>query len=550
MASMMQPTGPIRTVVPPVVPATQRPPTSSEQSENEGGGAWAVAALFAFALVVGAYFTFRFGGRWTEWDTASQADSIRAMARDMVLLSPSGVYYANGYAFSAISTFILAATGLDPATLTQSLYPLISATLVVVAWPLYREFTGSGRGATLATLILFLQPEFLFVILRGSHERVLRVLLLTSLFLLVRSFKFSKQPRSYAAYVVLFYVATYGMIATNSLFGSSYVWALGLALLGSWLAGGFGPGLQEVSSYTRQRLVYVPILCILLVFIFNSYIYPPAGSSLLQIPDILDRLSRLFLTTSPDAAKVAAYDPYASVLEQWIDWRLYFVLSIGTFVLIFASGASWAWTGLRWLAGTGEPPTLGQWLLWLLYTAFVVQGAISIVADRAGALGGNLQHRSFPSFIMLAAPMIATVLVQWKPGARGRSLVAGGLGVLALLAIAKATNEPSISNKWTFYLPSEIGAVRFANNYFKDAALWTDYDERLRALLLMHEANRADNYIGPFVPVLRGFIISDVIRLRSARLKRPLPPIGGELRVYDNGSSQIYRLRSRTPYQD
>ena len=35
----------------------------------------------------------------------------------------------NGYAFSAISTFIVTFTGLDPTTLLQTLYPLVSATL-------------------------------------------------------------------------------------------------------------------------------------------------------------------------------------------------------------------------------------------------------------------------------------------------------------------------------------------------------------------------------------------------------------------------------------
>ena len=39
-----------------------------------------------------------------------------------------------------------------------------------------------------------------------------------------------------------------------------------------------------------------------------------------------------------------------------------------------------------------------------------------------------------------------------------RALAAAGLGILALFAIIKATNEPAISNKWTFYLPAEAVA--------------------------------------------------------------------------------------------
>src|SRR5205823_494765 len=139
------------------------------------------------------------------------------------------------------------------------------------------------------------------VILRGSHERVLRALLFLSLFMLVRSFRFADRTRPYAAYVFLFYLTVYGTIATNSLFGSSYVWALSVALAGSWVAAFFGPGLAAVSHMTRRRLVYVPIVCLVLAFAFHNFIYPPAGNSLTQLPDIFDRLQRLFLTTSPDS---------------------------------------------------------------------------------------------------------------------------------------------------------------------------------------------------------------------------------------------------------
>src|SRR5437868_9504324 len=96
-------------------------------AEPETGHGWTVAMLFAFALVIGAYFTFRFGGRWSEWDTAAQAESIRTIITDQTLLSNSGPVYANGYAFGAVSAFLVAFTGVDVPTLMQLLYPLISA---------------------------------------------------------------------------------------------------------------------------------------------------------------------------------------------------------------------------------------------------------------------------------------------------------------------------------------------------------------------------------------------------------------------------------------
>lgn len=523
--------------------------TRGEPARRDGQETWPLGALFAFALVVGAYFTFRFGGRWSEWDTATQADSIRTMVRDATLLSPSGSYYGNGYTFSAVSTFLIAFTGVDAATLLQALFPLISASLVLIAWPLYRELTGSGQAATLGTLFLFIQPDFLFVILRGSHERILRALLLISLWLLVRSFTYADRTREYSAYVALFYLVVYAMLATNSFFGSSFVWALTVALIGSWFGALMGPRIGHVSLATRRRLIYVPLLCTVLVFVFNGYIYPPAGAVLTQLPDTLQRLSRLLLTTSPEQAQ-PAFNPYQVVFDSWIDVRIYFLVSLGTYLLILTSAFVWVRTGLRWLSGSGEPPTLGQWMLFLFYAAFALQGAMSVVADRAGTLGGNLQYRSFPSFVMVAAPLVAGSLARWRPNRRKGALAAAFVGLLALLAIVKATNEPTLSNVWTFYLPAEVQAVKFADQHLKDDGYWSDFDERLRSVQILLAVSNLPTFLGNVTPNIRAFVVSDVTRLRAARLGRPLPRVGGELRVYDNGSAQIFRTRSLTPYQD
>jgi hypothetical protein len=507
---------------------------------------WSVASLFAFALVLGAYFTFRFGGRWAEIDTAAQAASIRAMA-DEATLMPSATLYSNGYLFSVVSTFLLAFTGLTTAQLLQWLYPLISASLVLIAWPAYRELTGSARAATLATVLLFAQPEFLFVVLRGSHERVLRALLFASLLLLAWSVKRILNGRSSAWDALLFHLTLYAIITTNSFFGSSYMAAFFVALAGSWFAVYLGPNLAAVSGAMRRRLLYVPFLALVLVSLFNDYVYPPAGQASRQLTDIVDRLQRLFLTTSSDPT-LSVYDPYAGVLDQWIDFKVYLLLSVGTFVLMGASAIIWGRQGLRWLARKEGPPTLGQWTLWLMFGAFAMQGALSIVADRSGALGGNLQHRTFPSFAMVATPVVASALAQWRPTARLRTLAAAGLGILTLLAVVKATNEPSVSNKWTFYRSSELEVIRFAAEYGADPVVWTDFDERLGAVFGVQNITGI-GWTAIVRPTLRLYIVTDVTRLRAARVGRPLPPVAGELRLYDNGAAQIYRTRSYSPYQ-
>lgn len=536
---------------PPVAPLQGQPVATLDRPPREGSGGWIVGVLLAFGLVIGAYYTVRFGGRWSESDTGLLALSIRAAQQEGTLLPSSGEFYGSGYAFTAVSVFLLALTGADTGVLVQLVYPLISASLVVAAWPLYRELTGSARAATLATLLLFTQPEFLFVVLRGSHERILRLLILVSLLLLVRTIHVADRPRVYSTNVLLFYLAVYGLVATNSLFGSSFAWALVLALAASWFGKYLGPGLGQAAELTGRRLIYAPLMCVVIAFIFNDFIYPPAAFGGSQVPTIFERAARLFLTVNPEGAPpaLAEYDPYAAVAGQWIDVRIYFLIASGTYLLMAGSVVIWVRTALRWLARKGDPPTPGQWLLWLLYASFALQGGLSIIADRTGVFGGNLQHRSFPSFAMVAIPVVASTVAHWRPRPRLHALGGAALGLLALFAVVKATNEPAVSNVWTFYVPAEVAAMQFVDRHVKEAAYWAEFDDRLVSAMRVVQGATAAAF-GPPDSGRRTYLLSELTRLRSARLGRQMPPVAGELRVYDNGVTQVYHLRSYSPYQD
>ena len=130
---------------------------------------------------------------------------------------------------------------------------------------------------------------------------------------------------------------------------------------------------------------------------------------------------------------------------------MYLLLSLGNFLLIGLSAPLWLWQGVRWLAGWRSPPSPSTWLLWFLYGAFVFQGVLAAATDQSGQFGGNWQHRSFPSFALVAVPIVASALIGMRLH-RIRLVVASlVLSLLAGLAVLKATNEPSLSNKWMFY---------------------------------------------------------------------------------------------------
>jgi hypothetical protein len=158
---------------------------------------------------------------------------------------------------------------------------------------------------------------------------------------------------------------------------------------------------------------------------------------------------------------------------------------------------------------------------------------------------------------MLGAPVTAAWLLRLQPKSRVNRLAFNGLlatmvSALAVLSIAKATNEPLLSNKWIMYQPGELQAIRWADGALSERTLWVGHDERLyTAYTIANEARprsvRFDQYA--LEPGTIDYLISEINRQQGVRLEKPLPVEADSLRTYDNGEVQIYHRRPRTPFQ-
>lgn len=510
---------------------------------------WLWLGPLLFMAVVGWYFVVRYQGQWAEADSATFARVIRAFVAEGRLVPTQGEVYPNGYAFQAISAFILALTGLDAATLQQLVYPLLAALVVLPAWLVYRELTGDGRGATIATMLLFIQPEFLFVLLRSSHEKFTRTLLLLCIFFLARSFNLAHRPGMFATAIGLFYLATFAFIASNNLLAHSFIFAVAVALL-------LGLALQarERQSGVRdtvvKRLPYTVLICLGLSYLFMFYIYAPVQHHILILQTTWDRIAALFLDVQSQPVNA-----YAQVEAGWISLPVYFLLSSANWVMLVVSFGIWLRQGVRWLRHGSAPANPTLRLVWLLYAAFALQGGLSVISDASGSLSSNLQHRIFPSFAILGVAMVATELAQWRPGGQRRRIqaaLAATIGIVALFSVLKAANEPALSNKWTFYQTEELVALTWSDAHLRQTAIWTEFDERLSvAWTTVAGMSPGQNRLrgGRLQPTTRVLLLTDITRQRSSRLARPLPVPPDALRVYDNGSAELYRLRPQTPYQ-
>lgn len=504
------------------------------------------AAVVALAL----YSLARYGVLWGEVDTYAFTGYIDSMLRTGRLVPANGAY-PHGYGYPSLGVVLSQVTGLSLPALQLIAAPLLMVWLVIPAWLLFRELTGSHRGAALATVILFVQPEFLFPLLRGTHEKFTRGLMLLCLYLLLRSLRSRRGLSQFAAFVLAFYLSIYALITFNNLMATSFIVALGLAMVLSWIVLRATAATVASAEAATRRLMYIVLSSLAIAFVFTFYAYPPAQQNVRVLGEMGDRLAALLLQIEQVRAS-----PYDVVAGAWVSLPVYFAVSLANWLLLAGSAVLWLVHTVRWLQKREQPDVSGL-LLWAFYAAFAFQAAASIAVDVSGTLSSNLQHRIFPSFAMLAAPLVARWLVEWQPRRAwaGRVVWAGGGAVIALLAILsifKATNEPLVSNKWLFHRPGEMQALRWAEGALVGHTLWTDYDERLTTAYGIRTVGvpasiRLDAYAAE--SGTRDRLVSEVTRLRSVRLGEPLPIEADSLRTYDNGQAQIYHLRPRTQYQ-
>ncbi len=517
--------------------------------------AWSLCLLLLLLGTVQAgYFTLRYAGRWSDSDTGFLTAAIRAVEDEGTLL-PTRAFYSLGFAYQSVSAFITLLTGIEPVQLQFHVYPLIASMLSVLAFAMYQALTGSAAAGALATLLLFLQPDFLFVVFRGSHEKVTWLGAMLAMYLLARSFREAREPRRFLGYVMLFYLAAFALIASNTFFGSSFVVAVsvslfaGVLLLGMWerrRPGGIRP--------TVARLTYVVAAAMVLWFLAVFYLYPPAMSFLTNLRTTADRAGAV------TAGLEQRYDVAASVGEGWLNRGVYLGITSPTWVMAAVSFAIWAGLGARILLSGKVPQDPSRFLLWLLYGGFGIQLAAGLVLAAAGGVVVNLQVRLFPAVMLMACALVAaTFHALWRRWA-GRFpravlvLVLIGFVLWAgLAAPLKVTNEPALASYWNFWTVPEEVAMRWADNHATYAIIWLGPSVlRTYGRAVASEFGRDNRNLADATAVeleTRDLLISDMDAQLAQRVGFALPDVRHENRLYDNGGSQMYRKVARTPFQ-
>ena len=97
--------------------------------------------------------------------------------------------------------------------------------------------------------------------------------------------------------------------------------------------------------------------------------------------------------------------------------------------------------------------------------------------------------------------------------------------------------------------PDELLALQWGDAHLQHSALWTEFDERLAAAYLTAVGGSKSIFTDKVTLTTRDMLSSDITRLRSERIDRPLPIPPDAFEVYDNGQAQLYHLRPLTPFQ-
>jgi hypothetical protein len=516
---------------------------------QEKGQVGFVLVLLVLAFVFAAFYQVRYGFKWVEIDSAIATNDIRAVAKEGTLETQTVPPYPNGFAYQAFVVFLVQLSGLTVVQFQQLLSPFLLVLLPLVAWLAYRELTGSTLAAFLAVVILLVQPEFLFGALRGTHEKLTRIFMFLCLFFFLRSYHSGKRLTSLIINVALFYLSAFGLISTNNLLANSFFVALLFASVVGLVFSRW-QNTKQTPALIGRRLILILLSSILIVFIFTFYLYPPATHDILVMKNLTDRLAALLLGFQP------VTNAYYWIMQGWVNLRVYFLVSLANWLLLLFTVPIWLAQGYRWYRDANADIPIRDWLLWVLFGGFVLQGALSIVIDASGFISSNLQHRLFPSFAMLAAALAARVIADRISQFHMRkvfvSALVGLFMVLSVLSLLKAVNEPMLSNKWVFYQKSEMDALRWTSSHLESQTIWADFDERLQMAYLLELGNlpnRNQVVYNPETQGMRNFLISEINKVRSLRLQVPLPDYNQAFLTYDNGTTQLYHRWPETPFQ-
>jgi hypothetical protein len=555
-----------------------------------GPGTLYLVSLLVVAFIIGVYWTVRFAGYSGEGDTTRITHNASAVYETGQLTTTEVAAYQSGFGFPAILAIVSQVTNIPirDLQLNGGLWlPIFAA----AAFICYRELLRSNAAAALGVLLLLLMPDFVFYILRGSHEKVTWMLTLILVYLLLRSYRL-QTVGGFALNTILFYFVFWNLASTHVFFASTLLTALAISYFVGFIlirfrgrrvyaanagkrhnSAAFSNGLGELApaSYVQDllrigRLALVSLSCFIIVYLILNFVYPPAQNYYNNLEFVAQRIQSLFLgggtavyaPDTPTGLSALGFEP-----QLWRSRDTYLMVTVIQWLIILGSIISWFVLGWKLLK---QPHFSSQMFLWLWYSAMAIQLVLAVISSLQSLLFfNNLSVRVFTPFALTAAPMAALLLYRVLQSvarlprplplfARLTAYVVLTFGAIVMLL--KVTTDPLIGNLWQFTLPGELSAVDWieehAHNRYVHMDIWTlrneiyqlnqPYNWEPNNVYYTSSAESYDDY---------DYLLRSALTTAQAqRAQGVLPLLDDYSLVYDSGQAQVYGRRPDTPFQN
>ena len=171
----------------------------------------------------------RYGFRWSDSDSAQIVSAARTIFLQGTI-EPASNAYPHGFAYQSVIVTLARVSGLSVVRVDLVILPFVAVVSALAAFLAFRAFTGNALLGGIAAVLLFVEPQFVFAVERGSHEKMTESFVLLLVFLITAAMTRRSTSNSSVSYIVSFYVLAWAMVSTNAFFGSSLFASLAIAL--------------------------------------------------------------------------------------------------------------------------------------------------------------------------------------------------------------------------------------------------------------------------------------------------------------------------------
>lgn len=502
--------------------------------------------ILLFGMLLVGYFVFRYDGNWIDNDTVIISRQIEIVDKENTPI-PSTHAYKLGYGYQVFVYYLSEFIDMSIIDTQTYIMPFIGVFLLIPSIIVfYFTITKDWIVSLIGTLMVLIQPTFIYTIMRGSHAKLDWPLLMIAIVLLVES---AKMKNNKGWYVVFFYFVIFAKVAINVFFTSSFIIALAIGLTFGFVLVIISRA-EEKFNQNIERQMYVSLTSFVLILVFVLFIYEPARFAIRLLSSLVETMSLFFLNFEFQT------NPYSYIGLAWTSQEVYFLMSSYLWLIILFSIIEWLVRG-KSILKAGNKLNVWENFDWFLYTGFAFQIGITIIMDLTKAMGyTNMQVRAIPGFVVFAIILLARRVVHivskiqnTSKSLRNILFVVFSLVflVFTVFSLFSVTFEPTFSNRFTLYEHMEIKAVDWMVEKYEDTHIWTGISQRLWSVYM--NRNQSDAFSefkylhfgtddsGDFDYAIVSFY--DLLMLNRLNLSAEF--LQGQ-QIYDNGLVKILKL--------